>query len=400
MPVSCPSIRPPTPRIGTEWQKVPGAAGWRLKHFRTPADWTDWARDFSEGSIWMSASYLKFLHEHPQGMDSEAIALRHDDYDRPILLSVQSTGFRLADQVRASISGGEWTSRVWRRVLGQIPLRIKVIGQLLVSGPFGGTGLDALPPDQAVDVLEATGRYLMQTGSGFMGLVIKDLFPKDHPVTSGLEARGFAPLGVDPVMCLDLTAFASFSDYLGGLSSKYRVRYRRARKKLAGLERRRLSKEEVLTKLSLIHDLHRETAGGADFSLVEVSREYFVWLRERADFHGYFDGEELVGFTTGMVSGETYHAHFLGMREAYKFSHHLYHNMLFDLLKDALLARSVVLDYGRTALEIKSSLGARAEYWAVVARGRHGWMSRWVGPLTRLLHRPPNWEARSPFKGG
>ncbi len=330
-------------------------------------------------------------------MRSQAVVLRHPDYDRPILLCVQSLSLNLREQIRRQRQRAFSFSHLWRRLLARSPVDVLVLGQLLTSGPFGGSGLEQLSPHATAELLDALGRYLIR-GKRFAGVVVKDLLPSAHPAEVLLRDRGFTSVGVDPVMLLHLDRFTDFSDYLAALSSKYRVRYRRARSKGEGLNRRLLKGEALKASLPTIYELHLETRRGADVSFVELSLDYFAWLRDRAEFHGYYDGETLVGFTTAIISGDYLHAHYLGLREPYKYSHHLYHNMLFDLLQDALLHSVSVLDFGRTALEIKSSLGAEGHAYGVLATSRFRWFNPILERLLRYVHTPESWVPRNPLR--
>ena len=380
------------------WQPIAGLTGWRLRHYVSEEDWRDWDDDFPQGGFWLSADFLRFIQAHPQGLQSGAVALWNAAYDRPILLSVQSFQLRLRDQLQGHAPTRSLLARLTRRIVSLLSPKVVVLGQLLTSGPFGSSGLDLLPADQAVNLLEAVGRFLNNQSSGYSAVVVKDLFPEGNDALAHLEQAGFVRVPVDPVMLMDVSRFDNLDDYLRSLSSKYRVRYRRARKKAEGLERRLLSPDEVERHLPRIYDLHRETRQGANFKFVALSEEYFGWLRHHAVIQGYFDQGELIGFTSAVINGPYYHAHYLGLREAYKYSHHLYHNMLYDLLEDALAEPVMVLDYGRTALEIKSSVGAQASDFPVVVRSNYSWVNRLLGPLIRAVHQPPDWRQRNPYK--
>ncbi|MGB3801891.1 MAG: GNAT family N-acetyltransferase [Lewinella sp.] len=397
MPLSSTFCCPPStlPRKG--WPELPGLPGWRIRDYRQATDWSNWPGPKPADSFWLSADFLSFTQQNAQGLQSEAVALCHPDYDRPVLLSVQSLRLRLKDQIRRTEPSDTGLARRWRQLLSSLPVDVLILGQLLTSGPFGGSGLEQLSPPDVADLLAAVGRFLMQDRrSG--GLVIKDLLPRGHAVNGLLTERGFSSVAVDPVMMLDLDPFQEFGDYMAALSSKYRVRYRRARRKGEGLERRPLTGEQLKSSLALIYDLHRETRQGADFSFVELSVDYFDWLRGRADYRGYFDGDTLVGFTTAIISGDYFHAHYLGLKEPYKHSHHLYHNMLFDLLEDAISQPVRILDYGRTALEIKSSLGAEAQPYNVLAVTRYSWLNPVLRRVLSFVHTPEDWVARNPIK--
>ena len=83
-------------------------------------------------------------------------------------------------------------------------------------------------------------------------------------------------------------------------------------------------------------------------------------LGESFRFFGYENQTgELLGFCTLIQNGSAYDAHFLGLKETSNREHQLYLNMLFDMLGKAIERSDInTIVFGRTALEIKSSVGA------------------------------------------
>ena len=387
----------PTSRATGDWRPLPGNGAWSYRYYLTEADWADWAMEYPDQIVWRSADYLRMLHAHPQDITTGAVAVRRRSDARTILLTVQDFTLRPGEQILKQPGKKELRGALVRWLAGQFRPRVLVIGQLLVSGPWGTDGLSGIAPSVAADVLEAVVQ-LQSAETNYHGVVIKDVASAGSPMTATLKSRGFLQLSPDPVMTMDLRPHPDFDHYLAALSSKYRVRYRRARKMMGALRRQELKAAEADRWLPLIYDLHRETRQGADFKFGTLTPEYFVWLGRHAQFYGYFDGAELVGFTTGVAAGETFFAHYLGLRDRYKYTHHLYHNMLYDLLEDALERGFSVLDYGRTALEIKSSLGAQPQEFPLLFRSRSSLVDRLLRGGLGHLYRPTHWTERNPFK--
>jgi len=408
-----------------------GLEHWRIRRCATATELdAAWPEARRKDDFWVSKKVLRFLADRPQGIETEAIILEDSrDFSR-VLLTAQTFTFSAAGQVSDAAKGTTSTYDFRRRLLAPFSFKVLCLGQFLTSGPFSADGLGQLSAPVAARLLPAVADLLMQRCRGYAGVLIKDLYPREHPATSALENNGFHPMPVDPVMTLDIPAdWRNMDDYLAALTSKYRVRYRRARGKLEGITRCRLTADEVDRKRENIYALYQQVSSGADFNAASVRAGYFPWLaRVRKPvptletmltgngygggvagatewsnntpvFTGYFnEAEELIGFTTAIPNGEVLHAHYLGMEDAYKFSHHLYHNMLFDLAETAIDGNFASLDYGRTALEIKSSVGAVARDHAVLARARYGWLNRLIPLFTPAVYKAPEWVARNPFR--
>ena len=396
LPVFC-TTSSPSPGAIRSWQALPGAETWSYRHYRSDADWQNWSEEFPDQVIWRSGGYLRLLSRYPQGVRTSAVALLRADQSSPVLLTVQDFELRSGEQILQNPEEQDWKAALVRWVTRQFKPRVLVIGQLLLSGPWGSEGLSGVSVAETANVLSSVAQVLTSQGK-YHGVVIKDIAGAEDALVGILQSRGYLKIMPEPVMVMDLRPYSDYRDYLSGLSSKYRVRYRRARKKLKGLRRELLDAEEADRWLPLIYDLHRETRRGAEYRFVALTSEYFAWLWPRAHFHGYFDGAELVGFTTGVGAGQTYFAHYLGLRESYKQSHHLYHNMLFDLLEAALDGQYEELDYGRTATEIKSSVGARPRSLPLLFRSSNALLDRALRAGLKYVYRPADWTQRNPFK--
>ncbi len=406
----------------------PGLEHWTVHRYGTAAELREhWPQANRKGGFWISSEVMAFLTDHPQGVTTEAILLEDSRDFKHVLLTAQTFSFSAAGQVSDGAGGktSKWDFR--RRLLAPFSFKMLCLGQFLTSGDYATDGLNQLNSQEVAKLLPAVAETLMRCRHGYAAYLIKDIYPSDHPVTGALQRNRHYLLPADPVMSLALNpGWTSTKDYLAALTSKYRVRYRRARSKMGEITRRRLYPEEVALRQDRIYQLYREVSSGADFNAASLTPNYFPWLakarqpearfenvfagygmlggiEEKNDllpvFQGYFnEAGELIGFTTVIPNSKTLHAHFLGLENSYKYSHHLYHNMLFDLLEDAIAGDFHVLDYGRTAQEIKSSVGATATDFAVLAKARYGWLNRLIPLFTPAVYTAPKWVPRNPFK--
>ncbi|MEL7222749.1 MAG: GNAT family N-acetyltransferase, partial [Bacteroidota bacterium] len=196
--------------------------------------------------------------------------------------------------------------------------------------------------------------------------------------------------------------WGDFDAYLGAMTSKYRVRARRARKKGISLERREMQLEELEDRQQQMFAYYQGIARQSDFNTVVLPANYFVeWKRQFADHFkvwGYFKEENFVGFSTAIYNDHELEAHFLGFDQSYNSSHQLYLNMLYDLVTEAIASSSRQLVFSRTALEIKSSVGAVPQDLQCWVRSRVGIAKPLVPIVARFIAPLPNWVQRHPFK--
>lgn len=218
-----------------------------------------------------------------------------------------------------------------------------------------------------------------------------------------VEKNKFHEFTAQPNMVLDFREdWNSFDDYLAAMSSKYRVRVKRAFKKGVAIGRKEFGVNEIEENLDRIYDLYSKIADGSVFNLVKLNPRYFVALKERLgdDFRmtGYYIDGKLVAFFTTIKNYHEVEAHFLGYDETYNREHQMYLNILYDIIKIGFDQGCKSIVFARTALEIKSSVGAEPHemYWYL--RHRNKISNRFLSQIVDYLNPKDEWVQRKPFK--
>jgi predicted N-acyltransferase len=291
----------------------------------------------------------------------------------------------------------------WKRL--NWGLRVLVCGAAQVSGPYGFAFSEAVPAGEQAALLEAVLQAL-RAPLGASAVMVKDLNAAQFPaVTAGLQASGYVPFRFEPNMVVEVAPdWHSLDDYLEAMTSKYRVRARRAFRKGAHLGCRSLTVRDLQVHEARLYALYTAVADRSDFSLLRLQPGYFARLK--AAFGpafkviGYFDGDTLVGFCTVLRSGTASEVHFLGFDESYNASAQLYLNMLLASIRTGIEdfgSRRIVL--GRTATVIKSSVGARPHTEQVWLRHSNCLVQALLPGLVRFLRPPMEAEVgvRHPF---
>ena len=289
--------------------------------------------------------------------------------------------------------------RVKDKLAQILRFRILSLGQLLLTGDHARRGAPDLPPAELTSLLAEGSEAIAQVWPERLhGIMIKDMPLAEHP-----KQHRYHPLPVQPNMVLTLPQeWTGFDDYLQAMSSKYRVRVRRARKKGQSIQRREMDLAEIQDRQEHMFSLYQEIASQSDFNAVALPENYFTtWKRrfeDRFRIWGYFFEGELIGFATAVYNHHELEAHFLGFDAAYNRSHQLYLNILYDLVEEGIAAGAEVITFSRTALEIKSSVGAEAQELYCWMRARVAIANPLVPIVARFIAPLPEWEARHPFK--
>lgn len=356
--------------------------------------------------FFLSKTYLQLLAAYPPE-GTQPVYLLFSKDERPIGIAYgQLTTFRADEHIRTIAN----TESHWKKLLArQLHFRILVAGNMLLTGQHGFFFDHEVEEGMAGQLLQEAFRQTAkrvgdQSGSP-AGILIKDL-PVDNAIAVSLEASGaFQPLSFQPNMVLSLSSdWNRFEDYLADLTSKYRVRYRRARKKGQAVTCHELSLQQIRSFEKEIYQLYLDIANGADFCMTYLHPNYFSELKARtADdqfrLWGYFQDGQLIGFSTALWNGRDMEAHFLGLDQQYNTEYQLYLNMLYDLIHTGIAGRARRIIFSRTAMAIKSSVGAEAEEMTVlIGQVNRPWLQLLINPLIRLLEPPADWEKRHPFK--
>jgi predicted N-acyltransferase len=194
----------------------------------------------------------------------------------------------------------------------------------------------------------------------------------------------------------------SLDDYVAALSKKYRDQFKRARKKFDGIQMKNLSYEEVLRNEEKIYDLYHYVAKNAPFNTFFLSKNHFSTLKgqcgNRFQIFGYFLNEELVGFHTLLLNDETLETYFLGYNDHIQKENMLYLNMLYNMTEYGIENGFKRIIFGRTALEIKSSIGATPVQMSGFIYHNNKLINRFIGKIFRNLEPELHWQQRHPFK--
>ena len=196
--------------------------------------------------------------------------------------------------------------------------------------------------------------------------VFKDLSTADHNDLLFLHNHGYSSYLPEPEMILDLEEdWQSIDDYVHALNKKYRQRYRGVRKRGDGLRVRQIDRSEISARRVELQVLLDHVLQRRRFPLFEESIDFYLECAQQMGdnflFKVYELEGEIVGFATAILCNDTLLAHRVGINYAVNASHKLYQNILYDYIEQAMTLRLRRLSFGRTALEIKSAVGAYPE---------------------------------------
>ena len=231
----------------------------------------------------------------------------------------------------------------------------------------------------------------------------KDFYQECARAFNEFGFKSIYEFNTQPNMVLELqNHWKKNEDYVLSLSKKYRDQYKRAHKKIEGIESRELSLEEIISNEERIYELYHHVAKNAPFNTFFLNKYHFSTFKKQCGkrfvLYGYFFNEKLVGFHTLLLNGSVLETYFLGYDEHVQKEKMLYLNMLYNMTKFGIENQFKKIIFGRTALEIKSSIGAEPIVMSGFIYHTNKYVNKVMAKIFPKLEPTLVWQQRHPFK--
>ena len=283
-----------------------------------------------------------------------------------------------------------------------------ICGNVLLTGEYGFS-LDAnLQKDSDCIIHQALEQVSLHISDN-EGVRVNSVLLKDYYIDGPFKKTSFQhseyySFEVQPDMVIQFDEnWKSYDDYLTAVKSKYRVKFKKVKKNGQALEFRSLTVEEAKKYNSAMYSLYKDTADRATFSLFLLGENYFSKLKEAFEndikLTGVFLEDKLVAFFTFFKNGTMGDAHFLGYDVKLNSKYQIYFNILLKLIEQGIEEGVPYLNLSRTAIEIKSSVGAVPHGMLVHLKYRRPLINKRFPPYFKKFVPENKWVVRSPFKG-
>ncbi|MBU3820617.1 GNAT family N-acetyltransferase [Flavobacteriaceae bacterium XHP0103] len=371
-----------------------------------PKDWDNLAVH----DIFLQTDYLKALEEAlPNNINLYYIGV-FKEHELVGIAVVQRVQLYLKDmfrQIEVSCAKEFFRSTISRIVKGNV----LVVGNLTHTGQHGiffntekisvSTYLDAV----FLALTEIEQDIKLQYRKKIRAIMFKDFFENDsiHLEKEFFKKHRFSCVSVQPNMIMDVRKnWASVNDYVNSFNKKYKDRYKRARRKLNGIKPVEMQKEDLKNHSRTLHDLYLNVSNNAKFNTFILPENHFynlkVNLKDSFRVFGYFLNNELIGFYTLILNGKNLETYFLGYDAEHQYPNQLYLNMLYDMAKYGIENNFKTIVYARTAMEIKSSVGALPKAMVMYVKHTNGVLNTVLKQLFKFMAPTQKWVERHPFK--
>jgi len=247
------------------------------------------------------------------------------------------------------------------------PLKLLICGNTFVSGEHGvfikkNQDKKAIVKELAKSInhFVNSNRILKKQIDAFL---LKDFAEESLFITDELKDYKYHAFSVAPNMKLQLEEnWHNFDDYLASMKTKFRVKARKAYQQSAELLIREVTLSTFEEQLPKMTTLYEKVAANAGFNLGNFNLETYRDLKEKLGddyiLKTYWLEDKMVGFVSGVVNKNSLDAHFVGIDYQMNRAYAIYQRMLYEYIKIGISKKLKTINFGRTASEIKSSVGA------------------------------------------
>ena len=237
-------------------------------------------------------------------------------------------------------------------------------------------------------------------------IAFKDYFEADtiHENHAFFKKENLYKVQVQPNMLFTIPKeWNTKEDYVAAFSKKYRDRFKRARKKSASLQLLELNLETIDKHASSLFKLYECVSDNAGINSFKLAENHFYSLKEhlKEDFKiiGYFLNNELVGFYSLILNNNKLETYFLGYDPDLQHEHQMYLNMLYNMANFGIENKFETIVFARTAMEIKSSIGAKPYNMYLYLKHTNNIIANTVLKLiVKYMNPIREWQERHPFK--
>lgn len=233
--------------------------------------------------------------------------------------------------------------------------------------------------------------------------LVANIYLQDEAKCINFGNSAFHPFNTEPDMFMTVDEnWKSFDDYMNALSSKYRVRSKKVLTTSAEIIQKEFSIEDIKHNKEALSNLYNNVVNHVAFNMAILNIDFFEEMKllygEKCTILGYYLKDELVSFACLFhADSTTLHVHYIGLNYDINKEYKLYNRMLLDFVKFAIEKEKRNIHFGRTATEIKTTIGAEPKALHAYLKMNNRLINT---TLPYFLNRikPTEFIARNPFK--
>jgi len=303
-----------------------------------------------------------------------------------------------------SFQKGEMLCSIRNFLAKQLSKDVMILGNNMLTGQNGFYfNTSKISTEKAITLLNEASKVVSNVLGKTSLVIYKDYQKSFLKNFDEEEFKSFYRFSVQPNMILNIKPdWKSFEDYSDDLSKKYRARLKSAKIKIDGIQKIELDIHSIKKYQNEMNILYQNVAENAPFNTFFLTKNHFESmkynLKENFKVFGYFMNEKLIGFYTLILNNNDIDTYFLGYDKEIQKEKQIYLNMLFDMTEFGISNQFKRIVFGRTALEIKSTVGAEpVEIFGLIKHNNKA-INPFMEKIFTSLNPKVGWIQRKPFK--
>ena len=362
----------------------------------------DFASLNDTSNIYFSQGFLKAFEVSNPNISFKYIVI-YDNSKAIGLANIQIISLGI-DVILKNIKISKSVKKVFRFFMCNYPLKIMFCGNMFLSGEHGIILNQDIDKKEVFLIISRTIKELssLKENRPLHAIFIKDFYQESLPITDHLLDYNYIKMPVEPNMIFKLNRnWKTFEDYTDALKSKYRVKVNKADKTSSHLTAKLFNENDFKVYKEELQQLYENTIANANFNAQVLNLNTYIKLRAlyKDDFivKAYFLEDKLIGFLSALVNNNHLDAHFIGLDYELNKTHAIYPRILNDYVRLGIENKVSQINFGRTASEIKSTIGATPENLVCYTRHRRNFINKLLKPFISQVQ-IKDFKQHEPFK--
>lgn len=284
------------------------------------------------------------------------------------------------------------------------PLKILISGNTFVSGEHG---IFIKENQNKKIVIKELAKAILHWAQNDQKLkidafLLKDFLNESLFITDELKDFNYHPFSVEPNMVFEIDKeWQNFDDYLAAMKTKFRVKAKKAISLSKDIIIEDVTAKNIENLLPKMTILYQKVAKNATFNLGEFNLETYKDLKKEFGEHyvlkAFCLDNNVVGFMSGIINKNNLDAHFVGLDYQLNRPYAIYQRILYAYVEIAINKKLNTINFGRTASEIKSSVGAIPQDLTMYLRHKKSITNKILKLFLQRVQ-PTPFEQKLPFK--
>ncbi|WP_442264634.1 GNAT family N-acetyltransferase [Tenacibaculum sp. ZS6-P6] len=380
-------------------------------YYRTVEDIPDniWKELNCTGNLYFNPSYLSAIANHHKKIDFWYVVLFDDHYNPIAFATIQVVNFYLENvqnELQSIVDKIKKIGRKLHLISDRKPLKILTCGNTFVSGEHGIFIKEGQNKQKVIKQISKSVLQLVNDKAHFNyrihGFMLKDFVKESLFISDELLEYNYHSFNVEPNMLMQIDKdWSDFNDYLGAMKTKFRVKAKKAMERSFTLKTIDINEYNINIYLEDLSKLYKNVSSKAGFNLGVFNLYSYKALKENLQqnyiIKGYLLNGKLIGFLSGIINQLNLDAHFVGIDYTYNREFAIYQRMLYDYISIAIYHKLSQINFGRTASEIKSSVGAEPQDLTIYFRHKNSIPNKILKYFIDKIQ-PTPFQQKHPFK--